>query len=111
MNTIQHTNARKIGAEWVCLQAIRELISGNQEWCLGFQSIYKVAPSLYELKNALGEKVHMRLCSEPNKSADDIYERLKYKKNAIQKNQNREKFVVHSTANENRKVLESRKNG
>ena len=27
------------------------------------------------------------------------------------KNQNREKNVVHSAANENRKVLESRKNG
>ena len=33
-----------------------------------------------EATNALGEKVQMRLCSEPNKSADDIYERLKYKK-------------------------------
>ena len=35
--------------------------------------------------NALGEKVHMRLCSEPNKSADDIYERLKYKKMPFRK--------------------------
>ena len=25
VNTIQHTDAREIGAEWVCLQAIREL--------------------------------------------------------------------------------------
>jgi hypothetical protein len=33
----------------------------------------------------LGEKVHMRLCSEPNKSADDIYERLKYKKMPFRK--------------------------
>lgn len=33
-----------------------------------------------EATNALGEKVQMRLCSKPNKSADDIYERLKYKK-------------------------------
>ena len=31
------------------------------------------------------EKVHMRLCSEPNKSADDIYERLKYKKMPFRK--------------------------
>lgn len=32
-----------------------------------------------EATNTLGEKVQMRLCSEPNKSVDDIYERLKYK--------------------------------
>ena len=44
-----------------------------------------------EASNALGEKVHMRLCSEPNKSADDIYERLKYKK-------------CHSEISESRKV-------
>ena len=30
-----------------------------------------------EATNNLGEKLHMRLCSEPNRSADDIYERLK----------------------------------
>ena len=34
-----------------------------------------------EATNALGEKVQMRLCSEPNKSADEIYERLKYGEN------------------------------
>ena len=33
-----------------------------------------------EATNALGVKVQMRLCSKPNKSADEIYERLKYKK-------------------------------
>ena len=38
-----------------------------------------------ETPHALGEKVHMRLCSEPNKSADDIYERLKYKKMPFRK--------------------------
>ena len=38
-----------------------------------------------EATNALGEKVHMRLCSKPNKSADDIYERLKYKKMPFRK--------------------------
>ena len=31
------------------------------------------------------EKVHMRICSEPNKSADDIYEPLKYKKMPFRK--------------------------
>lgn len=39
-----------------------------------------------EATNALGEKVQMRLCSEPNKSADEIYERLKYKKMPFKKN-------------------------
>ena len=33
-----------------------------------------------EAVNALGEKVQLRLCSNPTKVADDIYERLKYKK-------------------------------
>ena len=33
-----------------------------------------------EAVNALGEKVRLRLCSNPTKAADDIYERLRYKK-------------------------------
>ena len=33
-----------------------------------------------EAVNALGEKVKLRLCSNPTKAAEDIYERLKYKK-------------------------------
>lgn len=114
VNTIEHTDAREIGAEWVCLQAIRELeidrflrrkgwyeiqinttlahlitrtiyspselksmrimdensavcelISGNQEWRSGFQSIYKVAPSLYELK----DKLESHLC----RKTDDLF--------------------------------------
>ncbi len=39
-----------------------------------------------EATNALGAKVQMRLCSKPNKSADEIYERLKYKKMPFRKN-------------------------
>ena len=114
VNTIEHTDAREIGAEWVCLQAIRELeidkflsregwseiqinttlahlitrtiyspselksmrimdensavcelLSGNQEWRPGFQSIYKVAPSLYELK----DKLESHLCQK----TDDLF--------------------------------------
>ena len=114
VNTIKHTDAREIGAEWVCLQVIRELeidrflqregwsekqidatlahliirtiyspselksmrimdensavcelVSGNQEWRPGFQSIYKVAPSLYELK----EKLERHLCQK----TDDLF--------------------------------------
>ena len=114
VNTIKHTDAREVGAEWICLQAIRELeidkflknegwseiqinttlahlitrtiyspselksmrimeensavcelISGNQEWRPGFQSIYKVAPSLYELK----DKLESHLCQK----TDDLF--------------------------------------
>lgn len=114
VNTIQHTDAREIGAEWVCLLAIRELeidkflsregwsemqinttlahlitrtiyspselksmrimdensavcelLSGNQEWRPGFQSIYKVAPSLYKLK----DKLESHLCQK----TDDLF--------------------------------------
>ena len=109
VNTIKHTDAREVGAEWICLQAIRELeidkflknegwseiqinttlahiitrtiyspselksmrimeensavcelVSGNQEWRPGFQSVYKVAPSLYELK----DKLESHLCQK-----------------------------------------------
>lgn len=38
-----------------------------------------------EATNALGAKVQIRLCSEPNKSADEIYDRLKYKKMPFRK--------------------------
>ena len=114
VNTIKHTDAREIGAEWVCLQVIRELeidrflqregwsekqidttlahliirtiyspselksmrimdensavcelVSANQEWRPGFQSIYKVAPSLCELK----EKRESHLCQK----TDDLF--------------------------------------
>jgi len=114
VNTIKHTDAREVGAEWICLQAIRELeidkflknegwseiqintalahlitrtiyspselksmrimeensavcelISGNQEWRPGFQSVYKVAPSLYELK----DKLESHLCQK----TDDLF--------------------------------------
>ena len=56
-------------------------------------------------------KVCMGRCSEPNRAADDIYKRLKYKKTPYRKNQNREEFVIYSATKENRKVLGSRKNG
>ncbi len=107
VNTVKHTDARDVGAEWICLQAIRELeidkflanqgwseiqintalahlitrtiytpselksirimdensavcelVSGNQEWRPGYHDIYKVAPSLYSLK----DKLETHLC-------------------------------------------------
>lgn len=45
--------------------AVCELISGNQEWRPGFQSIYKVAPSLFELK----DRLENHLC----KKTDDLF--------------------------------------
>lgn len=114
VNTIKHTDAREIGAEWICLQAIRqleidkfleqegwsamqintalahlitrtiyspselksmrimeensavcELISGNQHWHPGYQSIYKVAPVLFNLK----DKLESHLCQK----TDDLF--------------------------------------
>ena len=114
VNTARHTDARDVGAEWICLQAIRELgldkflkdegwseirintalahlitrtvyspselksmrimeensavcelISGSQDWRPGFQAIYKVAPSLYELK----DKLEDHLC----RRTDDLF--------------------------------------
>lgn len=114
VNTIKHTDAREIGAEWICLQAIRqleidkfleqegwsemqintalahlitrtiyspselksmrimeensavcELISGNQHWRPGYQSIYKVAPTLFKLK----DKLESHLCQK----TDDLF--------------------------------------
>ena len=45
--------------------AVCELLSGNREWRPGFQSIYKVAPSLYELK----DKLESHLC----RKTDDLF--------------------------------------
>ncbi|MBO4820652.1 MAG: hypothetical protein J5548_04210 [Prevotella sp.] len=38
-----------------------------------------------EAANALGEKVSMRICSNPNKKAEYIYDILKYKKMPFKK--------------------------
>ena len=109
VNTIKHTDARDVGAEWICLQAIRELeidrflaqkgwtehkidtalahlitrtvytpselksmrimadnsavcelVSGSNTWQPGFRDVYKVAPSLYELKDELEDHLCRR---------------------------------------------------
>ena len=49
-----------------------------------------------EAVNALGEKVQLRLCSNPTKAAADIYERLRYQKMPF-----RRKLKVCSTQQEN----------
>ncbi len=109
VNTVKHTDARDVGAEWICLQAIRELeidrflaqkgwteikvntavahlitrtvytpselksmrimadnsavcelVSGSRDWRPGFSDVYKVAPSLYELKDELEDHLCRR---------------------------------------------------
>ena len=60
--------------------------------------------------NTIGDKVYMRLCSEPTKAAEDIYDKLKYKKMPFRKIKIKKKFVVHSDANENYKSLISNRN-
>ena len=114
VDTVKHTDAREIGAEWICLQAIRELgidkflekqgwsevkintalahlitrtvyspselksmrimeensavcelVSGRQGWRPCSKSIYKVAPSLFELK----EQLESHLC----RKTDDLF--------------------------------------
>ena len=105
VDTVKHTDARDIGAERICLQALRELKIGE------LLSYWIVNTIRYKLKqrgitcywteivrimstqkaittgatNALGEKVHLRLCNEPNKSADEIYSKLGYKKMPFRK--------------------------
>lgn len=107
-DSMKHTDAREVGAEWLCLQAIRqleideflrtegwseerikaavamlitrtvyapselksirimeensavcELVYGEQGLRPGYKAVYKVAPSLYEIK----EKLEKHLCS------------------------------------------------
>ena len=48
-------------------------------------SCFSINAYTTESTNALGAKVQMRLCSAPNKSADEIYEQLKYKKMPFRK--------------------------
>ena len=109
VKTIKHTDARDVGAEWICLQAIRELeidkflqqrgwhetkintalahlitrtvytpselkskrlmednsavcelVSGNNDWIPSLRDLYKVAPSLFELKNELEDHLCRR---------------------------------------------------
>lgn len=45
--------------------AVCELISGNQHWRPGYQSIYKVAPTLFKLK----DKLESHLCQK----TDDLF--------------------------------------
>ena len=72
---------------WI-VNTIRYKLKQTGETCF----LTEIAPRLStqkavttEATNALEEKVHIRLCRKPNKPADDIFERLKYKKMSFRK--------------------------
>lgn len=72
---------------WI-VNTIRYKLKQTGETCFWTEIVRRLSTQkavTTEATNALGEKVHMRLCSEPNKSANDIYERLKYKKMPFRK--------------------------
>ena len=72
---------------WI-VNTIRYKLKQTGETCFWTEIVRRLSTQkavTTEATNAFGEKVHMRLCSEPNKSADDIYERLKYKKMPFRK--------------------------
>ena len=76
---------------WI-VNTIRYKLKQISETCFWTEIVRRLSTQkavTTEATNALGEKVHMRLCSEPNKSADDIYERLKYKKCHSEKSESR----------------------
>lgn len=72
---------------WI-VNTIRYKLKQTGETCYWTEVVRRLSTQkavTTEATNALGEKIHMRLCSEPNKSANDIYERLKYKKMPFRK--------------------------
>ena len=72
---------------WI-VNTIRYKLKQTGETCFWTEIVRRLSTQkavTTEATNVLGEKVHMRLCSEPNKSADEIYERLKYKKMPFRK--------------------------
>lgn len=74
-------------AYWI-VNTIRYKLKQTGETCYWTEIVRRLSTQkagTTEALNALGEKVQMRLCSEPNKSASDIYERLKYKKMPFRK--------------------------
>ena len=67
---------------WI-VNTIRYKLKQTGEACFWTEIVRRLSTQkavTTEATNVLGGKVHMRLCCEPNKAADDIYERLKYKK-------------------------------
>ena len=72
---------------WI-VNAIRYKLKQTGENCFWTEIVRRMSTQkaiTTEGVNALGEKVSLRLCSEPSKAAEDIYERLKYRKMKFKK--------------------------
>ena len=72
---------------WI-VNAIRYKLKQTGENCFWTEIVRRMSTQkaiTTESVNALGEKVSLRLCSEPSKAAEDIYERLKYRKMPFRK--------------------------
>ena len=72
---------------WI-VNAIRYKLKQTGENCFWTEIVRRMSTQkaiTTEGVNALGEKVSLRLCSEPGKAAEDIYERLKYRKMPFRK--------------------------
>ena len=72
---------------WI-VNAIRYKLKQTGENCFWTEIVRRMSTQkaiTTEGINALGEKVSLRLCSEPSKAAEDIYERLKYRKMPFRK--------------------------
>ena len=82
---------------WV-VNTIRYRLKTKGETCFWTEIVRRMSTQkavTTEGTNVLGEKVQMRLCSEPTKVAEDIYDKLGYKKMPFRKSD----FVVHRNAN------------
>ena len=72
---------------WV-VNTIRYRLKTQGETCFWTEIVRRMSTQkavTTEGTNALGEKVQMRLCSEPTKAAEDIYDKLGYKKMPFRK--------------------------
>ena len=72
---------------WV-VNTIRYRLKTKGETCFWTEIVRRMSTQkavTTEGTNVLGEKVQMRLCSEPTKVAEDIYDKLGYKKMPFRK--------------------------
>ena len=72
---------------WI-VNTIRYKLEQTGETCFWTEIVRRMSTQkaiTTEGTNALGAKVRFRQCSEPNKAAEDIYQRLNYKKMPFRK--------------------------
>ena len=70
------------------MNTIRYRLKTKGETCFWTEIVRRMSTQkavTTEGTNILGEKVQMRLCGEPTKVAEDIYEKLGYKKMPFRK--------------------------